>query len=77
MNVDDILRKCVKQIWSEYDDDNSGVLDKEETKRFIMSTIKDMGDGESFTNEDFEKCFKKVDSDGSGTVDPEEMLQFI
>ena len=42
-----------------------------------MSTIKDMGDGGSFTNEDFEKCFQKVDSDGSGTVDPEEMLKFI
>ena len=42
-----------------------------------MDTIKEMGDGEQFSDEDFENCFKKVDLDGSGTIDQEEMLTFI
>ena len=44
---------------------------------FIMDTIKEMGDGETFTDDDFEACFKQVDLDGSGTIDQEEMLTFI
>ena len=55
----------------------SGYLDKEECQRFIMDTIKEMGDDEQFTGEDFEACFKQVDTDGSGTIDQEEMLSFI
>ena len=42
-----------------------------------MDTIKEMGDGETFTDDDFEACFKQVDLDGSGTIDQEEMLTFI
>ena len=42
-----------------------------------MDTIKEMGDDEQFTGEDFEACFKQVDTDGSGTIDQEEMLSFI
>ena len=36
-----------------------------------------MGDEEGFTDEDFDNCFAKVDVDGSGTIDQEEMLGFI
>ena len=64
-------------IWSEYDADGSGHLDKEETRQFIMDTIREMGDGEEFTEDDFDECFAKVDLDGSGTIDFEEMLYFI
>ena len=42
-----------------------------------MSTIREMGDGEHFCNKDFEYCFKKVDADGSGFIDQDEMLEFI
>ena len=76
-DVDEILRKCVQQIWTEYDDDASGFLDKDECKNFIMDTVKEMGDGEQFTDEDFEACFAQVDTDGSGTIDQDEMLSFI
>ena len=36
VDVDSVIKKCVEDIWGEYDADNSGELDKEETKRFIM-----------------------------------------
>ena len=34
-------------------------------------------DNEVFNENDFEECFKKVDVDGSGTIDKDEMFKFI
>ena len=34
-DIDAVIRKCVDDIWAEYDKDNSGSLDKEETKKFV------------------------------------------
>ena len=31
-DIDQVIKKCVDDIWSEYDKDNSGALDKAETK---------------------------------------------
>lgn len=76
-NMDDILRKCVELIWDDYDKDGNGVLDIDECKDFLMSAISEIGESKDFLNKDFEKCFKMVDTDGSGNIDKEEMFQFI
>ena len=84
--TDDIIRKCIDQIWEQYDEDNSGYLDREETRRFIISTIGEMDEADDdnddnrddgFTEEDFEQCFRKVDVDNSGAISKDEMLTFI
>ena len=67
--MDKILKECVDEIWTHYDTDGNGTLDKEECKKFIMSAVEEMGvgpDNEVFTDKDFEECFSKVDADGSG-----------
>lgn len=64
-----MLRKCVAIIWDEYDVDNSGVLDQEEARVFITSTIKAIGDEEHFCQEDFDHYFKKIDTNGDGELD--------
>ncbi len=38
--MDDILRNCIQKIWSKYDTDNNGYLDRAETKFFILENIK-------------------------------------
>jgi len=98
-NIDDILERCIDDIWAEYDQDRNGHLDREECKDFILSTIREMqnagqggmpgGSGDSrittqaapgsgdFSDEDFEACFRKVDTDNSGVISRDEMLQFI
>ena len=55
-NIDQVIAKCVDDIWDEYDKDKSGELDKEETKAFVKKTLGDMGDkdGDDFSDEDFE-----------------------
>jgi hypothetical protein len=37
------IRKCEDYIWEEYDKDKSGTLDKEEAKKFVKSTLSEMG----------------------------------
>ena len=79
-NIDAVIAKCVDDIWAEYDKDNSGTLDKEETKLFVKKTLVDMSNSESendFSDEDFEACFKEFDKDGNGTIEKDEMAVFI
>ena len=53
-----VIAQCVDEIWDVFDDDNSGFLDKDETKRFVNSTLKDMNDdGHEISDEDFEQTF--------------------
>jgi len=69
-DIDAVIRKCVDDIWQEYDKDNSGSLDKEETKKFVQNTLSEMNDSGEFSEDDFEACFKEFDKDGSGTIEP-------
>ena len=75
--IDIVIEKCVEDIWKEYDKDNSGELDKEETKKFVMNTLKEMSDEGTFSDDDFDACFKEFDKDGSGLIDKSEMAAFI
>ena len=77
-NIDAVISKCVEDIWAEYDKDKSGLLDKEETKLFVKSTLTAMdGQGAEFSDEDFDACFAEFDKDKNGTIDKEEMAHFI
>merc|ERR1712113_1109894 len=78
-NIDAVIKKCVDDIWAEYDKDNSGALDKEETKAFVTKTLCDMegSDGGEFSEEDFDACFAEFDKDNSGTIEKDEMAIFI
>merc|ERR1712080_536896 len=79
-DIDTVHGKVVEDIWGTYDKDNSGALDKEETKQFVKDTLKEMADGDDndeFNEEDFNKCFEEFDKDGSGTIEKDEMALFI
>ena len=77
-DIDAVIQKCVDDIWTQYDADNSGSLDKEETKQFVKNTLADMaGQDGAFNDEDFEACFNEFDEDGSGYIEKNEMVVFI
>ena len=76
-DIDAVIQKCVEDIWREYDKDNSGSLDKEETKTFVLNTLQEMSDQGEFSEADFDACFNEFDKDGSGTIEKEEMAIFI
>ena len=76
-DLDEVIRNCVDDIWAQYDVDNSGFLDKDETRNFVKKTLHDMSDSGEFSEEDFDACFKEFDKDGSGTIEKDEMAEFI
>ena len=75
--IDQVIRKCVDEIWQKYDADGNGYLDKQETKQFVKDTLHDMSDGDGFNDADFEECFGEFDKDASGTIEKIEMVEFI
>ena len=86
LNMHDILKAVVVDIWDRFDEDNSGTLEEDETKEFIKNCIKELaGEDEEaaaliaaqFSDEDYDECFRRVDVDGSGSITQEEMLEFI
>ena len=77
-DVNSVINKCVDDIWAQYDKDNSGALDKEESRAFITATLTQMEQGDaSFTEDDFNACFAEFDTDGNGTISRAEMAAFI
>ena len=76
-DIDSIIEKCIDDIWKAYDKDNSGFLDKQETKAFVKNTLSEMGENGEFSDNDFEACFKEFDKDGNGTISKDEMKAFI
>ena len=78
-NIDSVIEGIVEQIWETYDRNNSGKLDRDETKQFLLAVQSNMSDGResAFSDDDFEECFSAFDRDGSGTVEKNEMVQFI
>lgn len=45
-------------MWGKYDLDNSGSLDKEETKKFIKDTLGNVSDTIEFSEEVFDELFQ-------------------
>ena len=75
--IDQVIKKCVNNIWGRYDLDNSGELDKTETKWFISDILAEMGDKDGFSEAEFEDTFNFFDVDKSGKIEKDEMCGFI
>ena len=75
--IDTVIDDCIEDIWRRYDKDNSGELDKAETKIFLKNTLLELGETGEFSEDDFEVAFKEFDKNNSGSVDKEEMKIFI
>ena len=64
---DDLIRKCVDDIWKEHDKDNYGFLNTKETRKFVKHALADLDDpyqeagGEEFSEENFRDCFAEMD----------------
>ena len=77
-NIDWIIRQAVEDIWLQYDNDNSGYLDKEEAREFVRHTMVEMFDNtNALDDSEFETAFVEFDADGSGTIEKDEMALFI
>ncbi len=74
---DQAIQSVIDQIWYTYDTDQSGALDKQETKKFVQDTLGNLGSGDEFSDDAFDEVFATFDKDNSGTVEKAEMVVFI
>jgi hypothetical protein len=73
----DAINKAVEKIWSLYDVDNSGVLEKDEAKDFLATVLKDVPGAPEFNEAVFEQQFEKIDLNKDGLIQRGEMFVFI
>ncbi len=73
------LKEMAKGLMDELDTDKSGKLEKNEVKALIIGFCKENGVPESEypKAEDIEESFKKLDTDGSGAVDLDELIPLV
>ena len=64
-------------MWDTYDVDNSGDLDKQETKKFVQDILGNLGSSDQLSDEGFDEVFASFDEDKSDTIEKEEMANFI
>ena len=74
---DRIINQLVNKIWKDFDTDNSGMLDKPETRRFLMVILKDLPPPNNYVEEKFEQTYEAIDKNGDGFIEKFEMNLFI
>ena len=80
VDVNEVIQKCVDDIWDEYDVDKNESLDRQECRRFILTTLRELTGQdmeETFNDDDFNFTFDLFDEDQSGTIEKREMVRFI
>ena len=75
-----IIAQFTEKMWSLYDDDNNGLLEKHQAIRFLDDIFREsVGDLENveITNDDLEALFEDLDVDKSGAISKEEFRRLI
>ena len=71
------INVIVDEIWNLYDIDNSGTLDRDETRKFVQEYIPDMKNEWEFDELAFGRLFTDVDKDKTGQIKRHEMSEFL
>ena len=74
---DDALGVAVDKMWATYDADGNGYLDRDETKRFVMDTLKSMGTTDEISDADLDAAFNEFDTDKSGKITKDNMIAYM
>ena len=76
--MEEVIREFVEDLWTEYDKDNSGYLQKEEVRELVQKTLSEVGAADTFSEDMFEELYaKSFDGDADEKVTLEEMIKFM
>lgn len=54
------MKKCVDQVWNEFDEDKNGVLDKKEAKAFVKLILRNVYGEGKYNLEKFTTWFNQL-----------------
>ena len=67
----------VENLWNEYDQDNSGFLDREEMVPLAQAALAQIGFNQQLDPAVIDAFFQEIDSDGNGKIDKSELQKFM
>ena len=70
-------QKWINKIWREFDRDGSGMLNRREIKKFIITVFEKTGQDTEISDEDFREFFHAVDITGDGRISKSEMQRYF
>lgn len=73
----DDMEKVIDALWTEFDKDNSGYLDKDEMVPLAQAALRQVGFKEELDSQVCDAFFSEVDSDGNGRIDKSELRRFM
>ena len=76
-DYEEALMKTVDEIWSKYDTDGNGTLDRSEMRTFVLETLRTSGVNKNLSQEEFDQIFAQFDVDESGVIERDEMAVFV
>ena len=72
---DDQLRQAVDAVFGQFDKDNSGSLDEQETYNLIVAAMKHLDPNKPQpSQDDVKKFIQAVDKDGNGKIEKKELF---
>ena len=74
--INENVYNCMEKIFEEYDKDNSGFLEYDESEKFFIDFCKLMG-VQNVNPKLIPKLFNKCDIDGDGRLSKKEIYQMI
>ena len=67
------LHGVIDMMWEIYDQDKKGVLNKDQTKKFVMDTIGELGVGDEFSEVNFDTVYATISKGPNETVNKQDM----
>jgi len=68
---------AVDKVWFTFDSDNSGQLDKNETRTFLKVVLGNCPPPNNYDDTRFDETFLEMDANGNGMIEKDEMVAFI
>ncbi len=72
-----VFKQAIDKIWLQFDADNNGSLDRDETKIFLQTVLGDVPPPNNYDDSKFDQTFKAIDKNGNGRIEKNEMFMFL
>ena len=75
--IENMMARCVDEIWEKHDTDGNGVKSNEEIKHILRKLVSDMSEGGEINEAEFEQSYRKIKRNSHGAIDKINMVQWL